>query len=165
MSNLVVGIDPGKRGALVAVEGGEFIASLLMPFKGKEWDDRAVIDWLNHLDVALVVLEQQQAFRGQGVTSTYTTGFRYGRLYQMVSMLHLPFATPRPPEWTRAMLDGAEGSGKERAISRVKELLPSLDLSPGRLRVDHDGLADAGLLALYGERMLDDPRYLGGIHI
>jgi len=165
LSGSVVGIDPGMRGALVAVEGGEFVASLMMPFSGAMLVDAEVIDWLGELDVALVVLERQQAFPRQGVSSTFTTGFRYGQLYGMISTLRLAMATPRPAEWTKVMLDGVDGAGKERAASKVKELLPALNLTPGRHRVDHDGLADAGLLALYGERMLADPRHLGGIRI
>ena len=171
MSSLVVGIDPGMRGALVAVEGGEFIASLMMPFSGAMLVDAEVIDWLSELDVALVVLERQQAFPRQGVSSTFTTGFRYGQLYGMISTLRLAMATPRPADWMKVMLEKTDDEdvdplkGKERAISRVKELLPALNLTPGRHRVDHDGLADAGLLALYGERMLADPRHLGGIRI
>ena len=56
------------------------------------------------------------------------------------------------------MLKGADGYGKLRALGRVKELLPGLGLRPGRCRVDQDGLADAGLLALYGEWVIDKDR-------
>jgi hypothetical protein len=41
------------------------------------------------------------------------------------------------------------GEGKARAIARAAQL-PGLNLTPGRRRKAHDGLADAACLALYG---------------
>lgn len=155
LKGVIIGIDPGRRGALVAIKGGEVVASLLMPFNDGLLDGDAVMSWLQRLNIELIVLERQQSMPGQGVASTFKIGFRYGELYGMIRAMHLPVKRPSAREWTRVMLQGAEGEGKARAISVVKKLLPGLGLRPGRCRVDQDGLADAGLLALYGQTLLD----------
>lgn len=43
---------------------------------------------------------------------------------------------------------------KARSIAAAQRLLPDLDLSPGRRTKPHDGLADAGCLAVYALRVL-----------
>ena len=155
LSGAIVGIDPGRRGAIVAIEGGEVVASLMMPFRQGMLDYEEVMSFLERRNIRMVVLERQQAMPRQGVSSMFTLGSRYGELYGMSKALRLHVESPPPQTWQKVMLKGAEGHGKQRAITRVKELLPGLGLRPGRCRIDQDGLADAGLLALYGEWVLD----------
>jgi hypothetical protein len=56
---------------------------------------------------------------------------------------------PTPQSWQRVILRDIPGEGKARSIARAAQL-PGLNLTPGRRRKAHDGLADAACLALYG---------------
>ena len=155
LSGAIVGIDPGRRGAMVAIEGGEVVASLMMPFRNSWLDHEEVLTWLERLNIRMIVIEKQHAMPRQGLSSMFTLGYRYGELCGIARALRFHLECPSPQTWQKVMLKGADGHGKLRALGRVKDLLPGLGLRPGRCRVDQDGLADAGLLALYGEWVID----------
>ena len=158
LSGAIVGIDPGRRGAMVAIEGGEVVASLMMPYRQNALDHEEVLTWLERRDIRMIVIEKQHAMPRQGLSSMFTLGYRYGELCGIARALRFHLECPSPQTWQKIMLKGADGYGKLRALGRVKELLPGLGLRPGRCRVDQDGLADAGLLALYGEWVIDKER-------
>jgi hypothetical protein len=63
-------------------------------------------------------------------------------------------AEPARGEELKELLTDLAGEGKDRAVALARQRLPGLDLTPGRRRVPHTGLADAGCLALYGRRGL-----------
>jgi len=111
---------------------------------------KAMADLLAELAPDLVVLEQQQPMPGQGVTSTYSTGYGFGLWEGVCAGLGLPALRVRPQRWQKVVLAGCPGEGKERAVRAVEALLPDFDLTPGRRRKPHEGLADACCLALYG---------------
>ena len=56
MSGAIVGIDPGRRGAMVAIEGGEVVASLMMPFRNSWLDHEEVLTWLERLNIRMRIL-------------------------------------------------------------------------------------------------------------
>lgn len=162
---IVAGIDPGKGGAIVwlVLEGcvvqaasgwrteERFVA-------GKEYALPAMRAALCVIAPDLVVLEAQQAMpatlRGRALGSASTASIMrgFGLWEGLLAGLQIPYRVVRPSVWTRAMLAGAPGGGKARAVAVAGRLLPQLDLTPGRLRVPHSGIADAACLALYGAR-------------
>ena len=170
---IIIGIDPGKHGALVALDadtfqavyaaqtdtlvlGGDYSPSLMRA---------ALLHAAEALDgrlraPALAVIETQQS-RGKvqpGAISILTTGRGWGLWEGLVAGLGWPYQNVRSQAWTKAM--GLVGVDKGTHCRRAMELLPSLDLAPGRKRKPQDGLADAGLLALYGVRHLVGRRVL-----
>lgn len=110
---IVVGIDPGKAGALVA-------------------------------------LERQHAMPKQGLASTFSIGRGFGLWQGIVSALELPCLVVTASVWQRAILRAIPGEGKARAILAAEARVPALDLTPGKRRKPHDGLADACCIALWG---------------
>lgn len=155
-----VGIDPGKRGALVWLDDSGASGTLLMPLRGKgdkEVDGEAVAHWLLGVEPDLVVLERVgarntfdgngKAIRKTGNEFRFATG--YGVVTGAVQALGLPLLRPLPMLWKPAVL-GSRGTDKQAAIGYCQDKHPGVDLSPGRLRVPHDGIADALCLAVYG---------------
>ena len=104
-------------------------------------------------DFDLVMIEKQQSFPGQGVSSTFSTGFGYGLWLGLLNAAGIAYEEVRPAAWTKSMLSGSTGKGKGAHILAAKRVFPGIDLRRSeRARVDDDGIADAALLAMYGYR-------------
>lgn len=147
----IVGIDPGKAGALACVNSETLQADVfLMPYVGKEVDVRAVLSFLDEHSPTLVVLERQLGMAGQGRTSIFSIAKAYGELRACAEIHGAPYLTPLPTQWTKKALAGVPGKGKERNVAAARRLFPAVDFTPGRRRKPHDGIADALLLAWFG---------------
>lgn len=152
------GIDPGVKGALVAL-GPDGSQVLPMPTRrdGKEVDGVAVAAWLLAHDVERVVIEKVgarnmfnasgKAIRKAGNEFRFATG--YGVLQGVIQSLALPHRRVPPMTWKGRVLRGL-GTDKQAAITYVQQALPQVDLMPGRCRTPQDGVADAACLAVYG---------------
>lgn len=161
---LVVGIDPGKDGALVAIHLDGTIRRVeltkdefTVPIgKGsrREYDAAAMGNCLVELHalygVQLVVIEKQQAMPGQGGTSMFSIGVGYGLWLGSIATLGIPVQVVHPRTWQKRILKDVPGVGKGRAVLLCKQRLPKLTLTPGRRRKPHDGIADAACLAMFG---------------
>lgn len=150
----ILGIDPGRDGAGVLLDGRVVLASWLtatiLPAKGYDFDAAADLLRALHAEhrIALAVLELDAGRPGEGSASARTIGKGWGMWRMGMSMLGVPTITPTSASWTRAMFRDIQG-GKERAVALARTL--DLDLTPGRRGKPHDGLADAACLALYGQ--------------
>jgi crossover junction endodeoxyribonuclease RuvC len=159
----IIGIDPGKKGGVVALDitgrptATEWTAADHPDegyVAGKAYNVRRMVQVLEEIaergEVALVVLERQQARPIEGRSSCLTTGYGWGLWSGIVHALRLPLLDVSSARWTRSMYAGLQGEGKARSIALVGARLPELSLTWGRRRKPHDGLSDAGCLALFG---------------
>jgi crossover junction endodeoxyribonuclease RuvC len=159
---IFVGIDPGKDGAVVAIGEdrqviGSWLAADSFTIKvtkgGKrnylEKNMANIIADLLAMGPILTVLEKQQARPGQGSTSMFQTGMGYGLWRGILGALAAPADIVHPKTWQKRVLRDAPGDSKGRAIMVCSQRLPELNLTPGKRRKPHDGLADAGCMALY----------------
>jgi hypothetical protein len=154
----VLGIDPGKDGAAVLLVGEcDSMTLLLDPVVGgKRWEavHAEVSGWLRAthrtypIDVA--ILELHAGRPGEGAGSARTIGVGWGLWLGALSALGIHVVMPTSQKWTKAMLDDLAGEGKDRAVALCRARMPWLDLTPGRRRKPHTGIADAACLALYG---------------
>ena len=156
-SALYVGIDPGSRGGIVAIDFNRNVKkSTVMPMVGKEVDLVALVEWLEDIDQdgqIFVALEKPSVRPGQNPSGTLTMGMNWGRLHAALRIAWTCNVQVITPQTWRRALDLPKSSNraecKASALAAVADLLPELDLTPGRKTVPHDGLADAGLLAEY----------------
>lgn len=155
---IVLGIDPGLDGGLVALdERRTVLLAERMPTlgTGKRTLDLPVIalstaDLLDAGPVR-VVLEKQAPRPRDGKVSAFKTGFGYGQLCGLFAGLRLPVKVVAPRDWQRVVCRSLpKMDTKARTILAVEQQLPELDLTPGRCRKPHTGLADAAGLALWG---------------
>ena len=155
--SLVGGVDPGKAGwwAILDVATMEIVSNGPLPYigsgRGATLDHKAVEAVMKKADAW--VIERQQAFPKQGLSSTFTTGEGYGALVALAEVSGARVSTPRPRFWTKEAFKGVAGSGKARNVLAAARMFPNLNLKPGRRTKPCDGLADAALLALYGKRI------------
>lgn len=155
----ILGIDPGKHGAVVSIR---------FPKEGrprcKAWaaeqeyvgDGDYFADTMNAIVekqyASLAVLEKQQAYPGQGVSSTFSTGYGYGLWSGILAANKVQHRLIPPREWQKVCFPATmhKDMGKERGILVARERMPNLNLIPGKKRTPHDGIADAACLAMFG---------------
>lgn len=158
---MILGIDPGKDGALVLLDGGRLaFAARTSEIASGRWETSAdaMADVLRavHAEHRIrgAVLELHAGRPGEGGGSARTVGVGWGLWRGTLAALKIETRTPASAAWTRDLFRGVPGEGKERAASVARGAVPDLDLRPGRCKKDHDGLADAACLALWGERFV-----------
>ena len=96
----------------------------------------------------------------------FTIADHHGWLRGIATSFNCKVFNPRPQDWQTIIEDAELASvylfapssddPKARSIAAAKVLLPDLDLIPGTKRTEQHGIADAGLIALWGERMYHD---------
>lgn len=171
---LTLGIDPGAQGAAVALlwEGGKPVRawSLLLQHyrRGSEWDAAGLAKNLAALvafqlttaPLAAVALETPPPVMGgaAGRAGLLSQGRAWGVVEACALIALNPQLThgtkllrPLPQEWQQVGYVGVSGKrgDKTRSLRAAGLHLPCLDLAPKPLRTPHDGIADAGLIALW----------------
>lgn len=157
----MVGIDPGLRGGLVAVDDlGRVVDDLKMPILKKGLIDvGAIQDFLISVNPSFVYLEGQHIRRRQG--GQFKIGENFGRLTAVVDLVEIDRAIVRPKVWQgyiykRLEDDGGVRDTKEWAIRY--SIQEGYDVPWTSTRKDasrHDGLADAFGIARYGLAAID----------
>lgn len=148
----VIGIDPGKTGA-VALDAGDESAvddlmllrvhskSLVNPVKFRELLEKAAPD--------LIVIEHQGVRPKQGISSSGQTMFLYGGLLATCFTLGVPVEVVHAASWKRRM--GLLGAGKKVSIKKAVKAFPAL---ADRLKRQKDhNRAEALLLARFGQSL------------
>jgi len=160
MNKVVLGIDPGQKGGCALIKDGELIE--LHPFTKNRFGDvlllKNILD--THRDDKLsVFIEEGHAFKGQGVNSVFSFGFFHGMIYGVfASDVSVCYVKPR--EWQKFHGLNKKRTTKDRnvwrrerkkmSIQKAKELYPSW---ASKIK-NHDGMAEAILIARYGMALL-----------
>lgn len=149
---IFVGIDPGKNGALAAVRGSEWL--MLVPF---EDDGCSYVEVFRRLSIlrntwaseipVYVMVEKVWAMPHEGVSSAFSFGANFGMICGIAKSFGFDVEYATPQQWQKHF--GVTGD-KQEHIAKAKELFPSANLKrTPRCKKDHDGFADAILIAEY----------------
>lgn len=136
-------IDPGKNGCLAILNGEE-----VQTFRYDRDTYRCVLSDLLG-ENAVCCLEHVSAIPGQGVTSMFHFGEGFGWLQGMLEAYEIPYELVRPQKWKKEFSVTAD---KNTSIEVCKRLFPGVNLIPPGCRKEHDGIAEALLLAEYARR-------------
>jgi hypothetical protein len=146
---LVLGVDPGKSGALAFLDSdGRLIDVVDMPdAKGAALGALVRVALEDHAPHRVISawVEEVHAMPRQGVSSTFTFGAGYGAVLGALGALGVPTHGVTPAAWKRGQRVTADkASSRQRAV----ELWPE---AAGRFaRVRDDGRAEAALIARHG---------------
>jgi Holliday junction resolvasome RuvABC endonuclease subunit len=161
-----LGIDPGLTGGFAVVSGEKIKYKMVMPTLsfGNTKDDttKTVIDRegvLSFLKIfpphVHVVIELQEAFRSQNITSTCTTCKNYGMLLMALTVARC-YVTEEPASvWQEhyGIVSVKKSKGettKQQAYKIAQAKYPDVDFrKSGRAHKPHDGMVDATLIAEY----------------
>ena len=133
-----IGIDPGAKGSMCAIDNGKV---LFKDFDLKEYSS-ILKAFLDTDDTELMVaIEKVHAMPGQGVSSSFSFGQRLGELEGMLTALQIPYELVAPKDWQKACGIPAK-SDKKGIASVIQKLYPTAELygNKGGLR---DGRSDA----------------------
>ena len=147
---ILAGIDPGANGALAILDGST-VTLYDVPKVGNDPDEAA---WAKEWSLVLpftghIWIEQVGAMPGQGVTSMFNFGQRYGFVKALAYAAGVPVSFVRPNVWKSAV---GIPKGSEKGVSRLRasQLFPNY-ADQWKL-VKNDGRAEALLIAYYGSR-------------
>ena len=95
----------------------------------------------------------------QGVVSMFNFGRCFGLIEGVVAALGYAYTIVLPVIWQRAIMGKVKpGETKPASIAMAKQIFPNVPLFANpRSQKEHDGLADALLIAEYGRRKLHGP--------
>lgn len=153
---IVLGIDPGKAGCVVALDP-DSMETLVLPawseyVTAKEYNPAMMADVLIRWgSPVLVAIERQHAMPRQGSTSALTTGYGFGLWVGLCAGMGLSYRIVRAVDWQRSIgvKSGDRSTVKARVQSSVMALLPGLDVP--RAKAKREAVADAAGLALWAK--------------
>lgn len=149
---IYIGIDPGKNGgiAVLRTTNGEFVEASAYVF-----DEQMLINILaDAKDCYCVrcVVEKVNAMPGQGVVSMFNFGQNFGFIQGVLKAYEISFELVPPQKWKKEF---SVTSDKNTSIEVCKRLFPNVNLkATPRCKKDHDGMAEALLMAEYARRKL-----------
>lgn len=149
--SVYIGIDPGKSGAYAALfDDGEVFS--------RPWNDELFVEEMRGFaDIAktrnesiVACVEKVGALPKQGVVSMFKFGKSAGFIEGVLQANGIPYQLVPPQTWKKEYSLNAD---KQRSIMVCKQLFPGVNLKrTERCTTDHDGLAEALLMALYAKR-------------
>lgn len=150
---IVIGIDPGKKGAFVIIDG-ESITCIPMPDNA---NDIAVL-LSPYIDKKVhVFLEKAQSMGGrEGSVSMFNYGVGFGILLGILTSFKIPYTLVHPKTWCKVMHEGTKlDVPKARSLEAARRLFPQVQLIRSlRCKKPDEGFVDALLIAGYGKRVL-----------
>ena len=131
---LIIGIDPGIKGAICILKDGKILDVFDMPTMPVGKKNKSQVNGsqiYNEIQKAIinedkkdikVVIEQVSAMPGQGVTSMFNFGQSYGILKGICSAMQLPMFFVRPAKWKKYF--NLINSEKDASRTRAIEIFP-----------------------------------------
>jgi len=156
---IIIGIDNGLDGALVANDHGSIIGFTVMPtvkrvVRGvltnkREVDTVAVCDWIKQYGPCVVALEEPLEAAGSS-QALRSMAMSYGHIRGGLQVLGIEVVPIDVNRWQAAMLPrGPKGTSKDRALLRASSIWTDQNWVPVRCHTPHDGVVDAALISEY----------------
>ena len=145
---IYIGIDPGKNGALAFIEPEPTGASVHV------FDASTYAEFLESTGgyQCRCCLERVGAMPKQGVTSMFKFGENYGFIQGLLTAFRIPYELVTPQKWKKEFQITGD---KNSSIAVCKRLFPGVSLRrTDNCKKDHDGMAEALLMAEYARRKL-----------
>ena len=139
---MIMGIDPGKSGAMVLLSPNKTYTSI-HPFSKYTTFDLAEVfrDWAP--EVTMCYIEKVHSMPKQGVVSSFSFGKNFGWYLGVLDACQIPYDFISPMKW-QTFLSCRTGGDKNITKAKAQQLYPSL-------KITH-AIADALLIATYGAR-------------
>lgn len=161
MKTIYIGIDPGKKGAIVSINEDSQACSIAdLPLAGKDID----VVGLDALILSIksgnpdcrfeVFIEKAQSMPKQGVSSSFNYGKAYGTIIGIIAGNGLRFTLVHPRTWKKVMMESMNKSDKDMARQRAIQLWP-LSHEYFKFKVN-EHRAEAALIAEYGRRLFNE---------
>lgn len=147
---IYIGIDPGKNGGIAYIQDTGIDEVMLK--NTFVFDENTMITLLHNFipGHCVAYVEQVHAMPKQGVSSTFNFGVNFGFIQGVLKAYKIPYELVTPQKWKKEF---SCTSDKNTSIEVCKRLFPKVNLKvTDRCKKDHDGMAEALLIAEYGRR-------------
>ena len=142
---IYIGVDPGKNGGIAIIDNDGAVA-----FSFSEERLLIELDSIAKEYECICYLEHVHAMPKQGVSSTFNFGMNFGFIQGVLKAYGIPYELVTPQKWKKEF---SCTSDKNTSIEVCKRLFPGVNLkATDRCKKDHDGIAEALLIAEYGRR-------------
>ena len=147
---IYIGIDPGKDGAIAIIPENDMYLNDIKIYHFEDDYIQIIKEIHNHCSQCICYMERVHALPGNGVKQAFAFGENYGYIRGILESFLIPYQTVPPQTWKKEFsLD----SDKQHSIQCAKQLFPGVDLKrTQRCKTEHDGKAEALLLAEYARR-------------
>lgn len=164
-----IGIDIGKKGAIVILPGQKAVQNALdpivMPLIGDHLDYNQLYMILRRYEGTdcHVIFEKLGVIFGTGKSTAFSMGHQAGAIEMACVALRLPYTKVPAKQWQKEMFQGVDEITKKGKSSRdtkamaliaANRLFPDYKLTVGRATTPHDGVVDALLMAEYCKRKI-----------
>lgn len=143
-----LGIDPGAKGGIALLHGSELEIAV-------DFSKERLLDVLSFLsreqEATRACVERVHSLPRQGVKSTFSFGQSYGWILGALDASEISYQTIEPRRWKGEF---ALNSDKAKSIEVARQLFPAAALVPKGCKKEHDGIAEALLMAEYARRKL-----------
>lgn len=154
-----IGIDNGLNGAIVVIEKNEIIEKVVMPTitstkSKREYDIHEITEILTRHTDATVILEKAHAMPKLGTVQAFNFGKGFGIMIGLLSGLKIRYDIVHARRWQKEMFKDQNSKDTKQASAIVAQrLFPNESfISTEKSKKIHDGLTDALLLAVWGQR-------------
>lgn len=145
---IYIGVDVGKDGGVAVIDtetGNKEVFA---------WDDKLFVETMREMytwkESAFAVVERVAAMPKQGVTSMFNFGKSAGFIEGVLQAYNIPYQLVPPNVWKKEF---SLGKDKQASITACKRLFPNVNLfRTEKCRKEHDGMAEALLMAEYARR-------------
>ena len=153
---VIIGIDPGLKGAICMHRGPDNIEVFDMPTIERIVNGKArnMVDPYQFRDIIInagpcnmVVLEKLSTRPGESPIAALSYGIGFGQMIGVLVALERPYTTVTPQEWTKVLRVGAD-KDLHRLVA-MQNFPHAADLFK---RKKDDGRADAALIAHWASR-------------
>lgn len=149
MNKVFIGIDPGAMGAMAVLGEGDAPPRLVpcdyLAYSGE-------LSMFLGKDIVAAV-EDVHAMPMNGCVGNFKLGWSLGRIEQLLSCAGAKYQLVKPQQWQKEYGISNKDKSKSQSIATAKRLFPGTDLRrTGRCTKDHDGFADALLIAEWARR-------------
>ena len=159
---LIIGIDPGIKGAICILKDGAILDVFDMPIMPVGKKNKSQVNGsqiFNEIQNAIAnenkkdikaVIEQVSAMPGQGVTSMFNFGQSFGVIKGICSAMQLPIFFVRPAKWKKYF----ELINTQKDASRTKAIEMFPKISSILAKKKDSNKADAILIASFYENII-----------
>jgi hypothetical protein len=160
VSRVIVGIDNGLTGALVALSDhpGPPISMLPMPKSRhrsrNEIDLRPVIDYLRGFSLMSLTVIIEEPSNSKTKSTAFSVAQSFHSIRGVLEAEGIRWHRITPQTWQKVMIPGCEtGETKNAALTRARQLWPhEIWRKTPKCSTPDTGLIDAALIAEYGRR-------------
>jgi len=144
---IICGADPGKKGALVALDSESTYCNhyKLTYDKAKELEIDDLLWWLQCVQPDLILMEKVHGRHGWGANQVFSFGCAYGELRNVLKSSGIARVMIPPKKWQSFVWAGTDtkGKAKDRTLAGLTVAFPFLPKL-------HEGVLDSFAMAWYG---------------